>query len=115
MRFDECRKHDATALAGLIARRDVSPEEVLEAAIARAEEINPAPWLRTPARGATWAVYQRGLQVSGVDYVAQAFRENIASGSLLVRSRANQGSGPGAGFERAVIGVGSRAGGAGLG
>jgi len=42
MRFDEYRKHDATALAGLIARRDVSPEEVLEAAIARAEEINPA-------------------------------------------------------------------------
>ena len=42
MRFDEYRKHDATALAGLIARRDVSPAEVLEAAIARAEEINPA-------------------------------------------------------------------------
>jgi Asp-tRNA(Asn)/Glu-tRNA(Gln) amidotransferase A subunit family amidase len=42
MRFDEYRKHDATALAGLIARRDVSPEEVPEAAVARAEEINPA-------------------------------------------------------------------------
>ena len=42
MRFDEYRKHDATALAGLIARRDVTAEEVLELAIARAEEVNPA-------------------------------------------------------------------------
>jgi Asp-tRNA(Asn)/Glu-tRNA(Gln) amidotransferase A subunit family amidase len=42
MRFDEYRKHDATALAGLIARREVSAKEVLEAAIARAEEVNPA-------------------------------------------------------------------------
>jgi Asp-tRNA(Asn)/Glu-tRNA(Gln) amidotransferase A subunit family amidase len=41
MRFDEYRKHDATALAGLIARRDVAAEEVLELAIARAEEVNP--------------------------------------------------------------------------
>jgi amidase len=41
MRFDEYRKHDATALAGLIAKREVSAKEVLEAAIARAEEVNP--------------------------------------------------------------------------
>jgi amidase len=42
MRFDEYRKHDATALAGLIAKREVSAKEVLEAAIERAEEVNPA-------------------------------------------------------------------------
>jgi hypothetical protein len=42
MRFDEYRRHDATALAGLIAKGDVSAGEVLEAAIARAEEVNPA-------------------------------------------------------------------------
>jgi amidase len=42
MRFDEYRKHDATALAGLIAKREVSAEDVLEIAIARAEEVNPA-------------------------------------------------------------------------
>ncbi len=42
MRFDEYRKHDAAALAGLIARREVSPAEVLEIAIARAEQVNPA-------------------------------------------------------------------------
>ena len=42
MRFDEYRRHDATALAGLVAKGDVSAEEVLEAAIARAEQVNPA-------------------------------------------------------------------------
>jgi len=29
MRFDEYRRHDATALAGLIAKREVSAKEVL--------------------------------------------------------------------------------------
>ncbi len=42
MRFDEYREHDATALAGLVAKREVSAKDVLEAAIARAEQINPA-------------------------------------------------------------------------
>jgi Asp-tRNA(Asn)/Glu-tRNA(Gln) amidotransferase A subunit family amidase len=42
MRFDEYRRHDATALAGLIAKGDVSAREVLDAAIARAEQVNPA-------------------------------------------------------------------------
>ena len=42
MRFEEYRKHDAVSLARLIAKRQVSAEEVLEAAIARAEQVNPA-------------------------------------------------------------------------
>jgi Asp-tRNA(Asn)/Glu-tRNA(Gln) amidotransferase A subunit family amidase len=42
MRFEEYRKHDAISLAGLIAKRQVSANEVLEAAIARAEQINSA-------------------------------------------------------------------------
>jgi Asp-tRNA(Asn)/Glu-tRNA(Gln) amidotransferase A subunit family amidase len=42
MRFDEYRRFDATALAGLIARREISAGEVLELAIARAEEVHPA-------------------------------------------------------------------------
>jgi amidase len=41
MRFDEYRRHDATALAGLIANKEVTAAEVLEAAIARAEQVNP--------------------------------------------------------------------------
>lgn len=42
MRFEDYRKHDAIALAGLIAKREVSAKEVLETAIARAEQVNPA-------------------------------------------------------------------------
>jgi amidase len=42
MRFEEYRKQDAVSLAGLIAKRQVSAEEVLEAAIVRAEQVNPA-------------------------------------------------------------------------
>jgi Asp-tRNA(Asn)/Glu-tRNA(Gln) amidotransferase A subunit family amidase len=42
MRFDEYRRHDATALATLIAKREVSAKEVLELAIERAEQVNPA-------------------------------------------------------------------------
>jgi Asp-tRNA(Asn)/Glu-tRNA(Gln) amidotransferase A subunit family amidase len=41
MRFDEYRKLDATALAELIGRREVSAAEVLEIAIERTEEVNP--------------------------------------------------------------------------
>jgi amidase len=39
---EEYRKHDAISLAELIAKREVSVEEVPEVAIARAEQINPA-------------------------------------------------------------------------
>jgi amidase len=42
MRFEEYRKHDAISLAGLIAKREISAEEVLVTAIARAEQVNPA-------------------------------------------------------------------------
>src|SRR5262249_46365452 len=39
----ECRKHDAISLAAHIAKREVSPEEVPEPAIPRAEQVNPRP------------------------------------------------------------------------
>src|SRR5499427_4576633 len=42
MKFDEYRKHDAVSLAELIATREVSAKEVVEAAITRAEQVNPA-------------------------------------------------------------------------
>lgn len=42
MRFDEYRKHDATALAALVRSGQVSAAELLELAIARTEQVNPA-------------------------------------------------------------------------
>ena len=39
---DEYRKHDAISLARLIAKREISAKEVLEAAITRADQVKPA-------------------------------------------------------------------------
>ena len=39
--FAEYDQHDAIGLAALIAKREVSPLEVLDEAIARAEKYNP--------------------------------------------------------------------------
>ena len=41
MKFEEYRRYDAISLAELMAKREVSDEEVLEAAIARADQVNP--------------------------------------------------------------------------
>lgn len=41
MRFDEYRQHDATALASMVANREVTPAELLELAISRTEQVNP--------------------------------------------------------------------------
>ncbi|WP_024520876.1 amidase [Bradyrhizobium sp. Tv2a-2] len=41
MKFEEYRRYDAIGLAELIAKRKISAEEVLEAAIDRAEQVNP--------------------------------------------------------------------------
>ena len=41
MTFEEYRKHDATALAALIKKKEVTPSELLEIAIKRTEEVNP--------------------------------------------------------------------------
>jgi amidase len=41
MRFDEYRRLDAVALAGLVAKREVSARDLLDTAIARAEAVNP--------------------------------------------------------------------------
>lgn len=42
MTFDEYQAHDALALADLVARGLVTPSELLEAALARADAVNPA-------------------------------------------------------------------------
>src|ERR1700739_800962 len=41
MKFEEYRRQDAISLAGLITNHEVSAMEVLEAAIARGEQVNP--------------------------------------------------------------------------
>ena len=41
MKFDDYRKQDATGLAELIKKKEISAAEVLEAALARTEAVNP--------------------------------------------------------------------------
>ncbi len=41
MTFDEYRKHDALALAGLVRKKEITATELTEIAIARSEAINP--------------------------------------------------------------------------
>lgn len=41
MNFEDYRRHDAVGLAELVARREVSPDELLDAAVARMAEVNP--------------------------------------------------------------------------
>ena len=41
MDFEDYRRHDAVGLAELVARREVSPGELLDAAAARMAEVNP--------------------------------------------------------------------------
>ena len=41
MDFGDYRRHDAVGLAGLVARREVSARELLDAAVARMEAVNP--------------------------------------------------------------------------
>jgi amidase len=41
MNFEDYRRHDAVGLAELVARREVSADELLDAAVARMAEVNP--------------------------------------------------------------------------
>jgi len=42
MNFEEYQRHDATGLAELVRRREVTPDELLAAATSRLEAVNPA-------------------------------------------------------------------------
>ncbi|HEY9219340.1 MAG TPA: hypothetical protein VIO94_14930, partial [Phenylobacterium sp.] len=41
MEFEAYRRHDATGLAGLVARREVSADELMATALARADAVDP--------------------------------------------------------------------------
>jgi amidase len=65
LRFDEYRKHDAIGLAGLVAKREVTPGELLDTALARLDTVNGTlnaviNDLREQARGAVAGALPRG-------------------------------------------------------
>ena len=104
LNFEDYVKQDAMGLADLIRRKQVSAVEVIEAAIARAEAVNPkinaiverlydqarahaGSGQSGPMAGAPWAVKDLGHEIAGVritsgsrgfkDYVAKADSESV--------------------------------------
>jgi amidase len=59
MRFEEYRKYDAVGLAALVANGEIIPKELVEASIARAEQVNPA------INAIVHAQYQRARTIVG--------------------------------------------------
>ncbi len=72
MKFEEYRRYDAMGLAELVAKGDVSADELLDAALARAAEVNPkVNALIRDLEGEARAAIRAGLPagpLSGVPY-----------------------------------------------
>src|ERR1700682_3665638 len=91
MRFAEYERHDGLGLAALVARREVKPEELLEAAIARVEARNPA------VNAVTMKLYDYGRQAiaaglpdgpfRGVPYLMKDLFASIAGVPMTRSSR----------------------------
>src|SRR5467141_227999 len=89
--FAEYERHDGLGLAALVARREVKPEELLEAAIARVEARNPA------VNAVTMKLYDYGRQAiaaglpdgpfRGVPYLMKDLTASIAGVPMTRSSR----------------------------
>src|SRR5947209_17828509 len=91
MRFAEYERYDGLGLAALVARREVTPEELLEAAIARVEARNPV------VNAVTMKLYDYGRQAiaaglpdgpfRGVPYLMKDLTASIAGVPMTRSSR----------------------------
>src|SRR5438105_3581316 len=89
--FAEYERHDGLGLAALVARREVKPEELLEAAISRVEARNPA------VNAVTMKLYDYGRQAiaaglpdgpfRGVPYLMKDLTASIAGVPMTRSSR----------------------------
>lgn len=103
MRFEEYRRYDAVGLAELVARREVTAAELLEAAAARMAEVNPkinavtldlteqarsAPAASGPLAGVPWLLKDLGAALAGTptSYGCRLFsRAEAQEDSAMVR------------------------------
>ncbi|HEX2561102.1 amidase [Phenylobacterium sp.] len=92
MRFDEYRRHDALGLAQLVAKREVSADELMATAMARLEEVNPKINAVTqtfaprgggdgPLLGAPFLLKDLGAQLSGTRTTGGSalFKDSVAA------------------------------------
>jgi amidase len=107
MKFEEYRKHDATGLAELVKKKEVTPAELLDTAIARAEEVNPKinavvnklydlgkAQLKTidptaPFAGVPYLIKDLGPQLKGTTYTcgSRILKDNVSTENSVVTDR----------------------------
>ena len=89
--FEDYARHDATGLAALVARGEVSATELLECAIARAEAVNPqinAVAHKLYATGRREAQAETSGPFAGVPWVMKDLGHPVAGAPLTGGSRA---------------------------
>jgi amidase len=107
MNFQEYRKHDATALAELIKKKEVTALELLDIAIKRAEEVNPKinavvtklydigkEQIKTvdasaPFAGVPYLIKDLGPQLKGTAYTmgSKYLKNNVSKENSVVTDR----------------------------
>jgi Asp-tRNA(Asn)/Glu-tRNA(Gln) amidotransferase A subunit family amidase len=94
MDFEDYRKHDAVGLAALVLKGEVSPSELLETAVTRMAQVNPAinavtldltEWGRQDVKRDLWAGPLAGVPFLLKDLGAQLAGSPTSSGSTLFR------------------------------
>lgn len=107
MKFSEYRQHDATSLAELIKKKEVTPTELLETAISRAEDVNPkinavvtklydlgkeqlkSLDANAPLAGVPYLIKDLGPQLKGTRYTcgSKILKDNISTENSVVTDR----------------------------
>ncbi|MDP3853804.1 amidase [Phenylobacterium sp.] len=99
MDFEDYRKHDAVGLAGLVAKGEVSASELLETAVTRMAQVNPAinavtmdltEWGRAEAKREPTPRALSGVPFLLKDLGAQLAGSATSSGSAVFKDQAAQ-------------------------
>lgn len=94
MNFEDYRKHDAVALAGLVAKGEVSPSELLEVAVERMAAVNPkinavtmdlTAWRRQDVKRDIWGGPLAGVPFLLKDLGAQLAGSPTTAGSAVFK------------------------------
>ncbi|MDO4681564.1 MAG: amidase family protein [Lautropia sp.] len=92
MKFEDYRQYDATGLAELIRQREVSPAEVMQAALTRLDEVNPrlnllAQDLRDRLDQADPPAHDESAPLAGVPFMLKDLLADLAGAPTMAGSR----------------------------